>query len=80
MPKVRQGQVLVEEKGPFMPPLPRIYFNKVELLPLVDDAWEPVKDKWVLPGCAVLTTDEVRALARARGVGYVIHKPIGDAA
>lgn len=56
------------ERAKRMPPAPRFYVGPYTFLPLVDDAWEPVKDKWVLPGRQVLTTDEVVALAQARGL------------
>lgn len=60
-------QTSMGEKGKWMPPLPRLELNGMQILPLVNDAWEPVKDRWVLPGRAVLSTDEVRALAADRG-------------
>jgi hypothetical protein len=56
------------EKGKHMPPGPRLVVGPYTFLPLVDDEWQPVQDKWVLPGCQVLTTSEVTTLADARGV------------
>lgn len=71
MPKVA-GNV-VEEGGRWMPEFPRAKLGDVVILPLVDDEWHAVQDKWVLPGCSVLTTQELLALADARGVTLVIH-------
>lgn len=71
MPKVA-GNV-VEEGGRWMPVLPRAWLGDVEILPLVDDEWQPVQDKWVLPGRRISTTEQLRALAGARGVNLVIH-------
>ena len=71
MPKVA-GNV-VEEGGRWMPEFPRARLGEMEILPLVDDAWRPVQDKWVLPGCSVLTTKELQALADARGVTLVLY-------
>lgn len=51
------------EKGKHMPPGPRVVVGPFTFLPLVDGEWQPIKDRWVLPGCQVLTTDEVLALA-----------------
>jgi len=59
------------EKAKRLPPAPRIRLNNnVEILPLVDDDWQPVEDKWVMPGCGVLTTQEIRSLADARGLAF----------
>jgi hypothetical protein len=69
MPKVA-GNV-VEEGGRWLPPLPRILLGGIEIVPLVDDEWQPVKDQWVLPGRAQpLSTKEVRDLADARGLAF----------
>lgn len=50
-----------------IPPIPRLLVNNIVIMPLVDDEWKPLQDQWVLPGCRVLTTDEVRTLAAAHG-------------
>jgi hypothetical protein len=55
------------EKAKRLPPRPRAVLNGMTILPLVDDEWQPVKDQWVLPGRAAITTQELRDLARARG-------------
>lgn len=65
------------ERARRMPPMPRIVMNAMVILPLVDDEWQPVKDQWVLPGRRVLTTQEVRDLANARGWAFNV---IGDSA
>lgn len=62
----------VEEGGRWMPEFPRARLGDTEILPLVDDDWQPVQDQWVLPGRRVLTTEELRALADARGVDLTI--------
>jgi hypothetical protein len=69
MPKVA-GNV-VEEGGRWLPPMPRIMLAGVEIVPLVDDAWQPVKDQWMLPGRAhPLSTQEVRDLASANDLAF----------
>lgn len=71
---------VIEEGGRWMPEFPRASFGrndplaKMEILPLVDDEWRAVQDKWVLPGRRVLTTEELSALADARGVTLTILK------
>jgi len=60
------AEVDLEERGRHMPQMPRVYLNGTLILPLVDDEWKPVKNMWVLPGRQVLTTEELRDLARAR--------------
>lgn len=56
------------EKAKRMPPLPRLELGPYTLLPQVDDEWQPIDGRWVLPGRQVLTTEQVRALAQARGL------------
>ena len=41
--------------------------ESLTLLPEVDDLWQPVKDRWVLPGCRVLTYVQLCALALTNG-------------
>jgi hypothetical protein len=61
------------ERGKWLPPFPRLELGNYTLLPLVDDEWEPVFPyQWVLPGRAVLTTEQVRDLAAARGLAVSI--------
>lgn len=66
----------VEEGKRWMPEFPRAFIGGQEILPLVDDEWQPVQDKWVLPGRSVLTTEELQALADARGVVFYILKGV----
>lgn len=63
-----QIETSMGEKGKHMPPFPRLELGDYTLLPLVNDEWEPVfPHQWVLPGCRVLTSEEVKALAADRG-------------
>lgn len=55
------------ERGKWMPPFPRIELGDYIILPLVNEWWEPVVGMWVLPGRRVLTSEQVRDLAAARG-------------
>lgn len=58
------------ERAKHLPPTPRAVMNGFVILPLVDSEWQPVKDQWVLPGRQVLTTQELRDLASARGWAF----------
>ena len=55
-----------------LPPRPRavlygVVRDPLVLVPAMDDSWRPIENLWALPGRAVLTTDELHALATARG-------------
>jgi hypothetical protein len=70
MPKAQVIDTSMGEKAKRLPPSPRIVINGYVILPLVDSEWQPVQDMWVLPGRRVLTTQEVRDLADARGLAF----------
>lgn len=71
MPAMQLIDTSMGEKAKRLPPSPRILLGRITILPLVDDDWQPVKDQWVLPGRkAPLSTQEVRDLARARGLAF----------
>lgn len=46
-----------------MPIIPRAKLGEIVLLPQVDDDWQPIPDQWVLPGCHVVCTDDLHAIA-----------------
>lgn len=51
-----------------MPHLPRIAVGRVIILPVVDDEWKVVPDRWMLPGRRhSLSTQQVRDLAASTG-------------
>lgn len=70
MPVMQPVDTSMGEKAKRLPPRPRIVLNGCVVLPAVDDDWQPINDKWVLPGRVVLTTQEIRDLARTRGMAF----------
>lgn len=57
----------LDVKGRHMPPAPRLVLGGVVILPLVNDDWQAVKDRWVLPGRRIVNTKEVEFLAERNG-------------
>jgi len=55
------------ERAKRLPPFPRAVLqgatkHPLEILPQMDDEWQPIEGMWVLPGRRVLTTQELLAL------------------
>ena len=46
-----------------MPFSPRVRLGEIVVLPYVNDDWQLVPDRWVLPGCHVVSTEELYAIA-----------------
>ena len=46
-----------------MPCTPRARLGEIVVLPQVDDDWQPIPDRWILPGCHVVCTEELYAIA-----------------
>ena len=55
------------ERAKRLPPYPRLELGPYTILPQVDDDWQPIAGKWVLPGRRVVTTMYLEALAQSRG-------------
>lgn len=56
------------ERAKRLPPAPRMQLGPYTILPAVDEDWQPIEGMWVLPGCQVVSTVELTALAQARGL------------
>ena len=56
-------RLLPEAQDGRIPCTPRARLGEIEALPQVDDDWNPIPDRWVLPGCHVVSTEELYAIA-----------------
>ena len=60
----------LDEKAKRFPRTPRIVLGAIIILPELDEDNRPIKDSWVVPGRRVMTTDEVKAMAKAAGLMF----------
>lgn len=73
MPVMQVVDTSMGEKEIRIPPRPRIKLGLYEIVPAMDDEWQPIQDLWMLPGRAQpMTTEEVRGLADARGLAFEV--------